>query len=292
MDNYQEIINLIKIHRRTYLLHGKKFLVKTIYQEHTGQQLDFSSITSFREKLQRRKLCKHPLLPLCSDKNAVRSYVEQKIGAEYLIPQYFCKPHITLDDLASLPNSFVIKTTSGSGANIIVNDKSKEDLNDICRKMNSYVKIKYGYLWGEFYYNRIHNQIIAEQLLSKDPVDDYKIHCFRDNNGKLRQVVEVLWGPKSSRHKKMYDTNWHPLPYYFSLPPEPRNIPKPKSLNQLLSLAAKLSEDFNYVRVDFYLIKNHIYFGELTFIPTAGFGKFDPPKYDQIWGDWIGDDRC
>ena len=289
MENYSEISKLIRKHRRYAFLHGKKRLVQALYQEHFNQPLDFDNISTFNEKLSLLKLSSNPLYPKCADKNSVRDYVVSKIGDEYLIPQFFCKKHLNKTDLETLPNSFILKTTGGSGTNIIVKDKTKENLDEICQKMNSYTKIKYGYLWGEFFYNKINNQIIAEKLLTKDEVYDYKIHCFRDNHHKLHQTVEVLWGPKSNRHKSMYDSNWKPLNYYFSIPPDGHTFKKPKQLQELLKLSDKLSEDFNYVRVDFYIIKEKIYFGELTFVPAAGFGKFSPPEYDQTWGNWISE---
>ena len=289
MDNYDTIINLIKQNRRICFFHGKKYLIQKTYQERTGQKLNLDTPSTFREKLQLRKLTTNPLITKCADKYTVRDYVKNKIGAKYLIPQYFCHKHISPKELTSLPNSFAIKTTSGSGANIIIKDKTKANLAEICQKMNSYTKIKYGYLWGEFFYNKTNNQIIAEKLLTKNEVYDYKIHCFRDDKDKLRQIIEVMWGPKSNRHKSMYDSNWQPLHYYFSIPPDGHTFKKPQQLAELLKLSDKLSEDFKYVRVDFYIIKNQIYFGELTFVPTAGFNPFHPAKYDQIWGSWIGD---
>lgn len=288
MENYSAIINIINNNRKFTFVHGKKQLVKKLYLEHFNETLKLNDPKTFNQKLNARKLSKNPLLKKCADKNSVRDYVKTKIGEKYLIPQYFCKKHIAKNDLTDLPNSFVLKTTSGSGANIIVKNKSKEDLTKICQKMNSYTKIKYGYLWGEFFYNNINNQIIAEKLLTAEEIHDYKIHCFRDKSGKLRQIIEVLWGPKTNRHKSMYDTNWRPLKYFFSISPDEKTFPKPKQLKKLLDLSAKLSEGTNYVRVDFYIINEKIYFGELTFTPAAGFGQFMPKRYDKIWGSWIG----
>ena len=287
MDNLEYYLNIIKKHRRYCLLHGKKALVKAVYAEHFNKPLDFNNISTFNEKLSLRKLSKNPLYPKCADKKTVLSYVKNRIGEEYLVPQYFCKKTITINDLNNLPNSFVLKTTSGSGFNIVIKNKNKENLSDICNKMNRYVKVKYGYLWGEFFYDRINNHIIAEKLLTKDEVYDYKIHCFRDDKNNLRQIIEVLWGPKSNRQKSMYDANWKPLNYYFSISPDGQTFKKPKQLADLLKLSDMLSKDFNYVRVDFYIINERIFFGELTFTPAAGFGKFNPEKYDQVWGNWI-----
>lgn len=287
MENLELVKKQIKRNHLFYIMHGKKRLIQKLYQEHTRKNLNLNSASTFREKLHLRKMSTEPLLSKCADKNAVRDYVEKKIGKQYLIPIYFCKKHIRPQDLYDLPNSFVLKTTSGSGTNIIVHDKTKTDITKICKQMNDYTKIKYGYLWGELYYNKINNKIIAEKLLTKDTVYDYKIHCFRDEKNKLRQIIEVMWGPKTNRHKKMYDDKWQPLTYYFSLPPSPQSFKKPKQLQTLLELSDKLSKDFSYVRTDFYIINNKIYFGELTFVPTAGFNDFNPPKYDKIWGEWI-----
>lgn len=288
MEDYQIIKKRIRHNHLLSLVCSKKHLIQKIFQEQTGEKLNFNS-PSFRTKLQLRKLSNNPLFTICADKNKVRAYVKNLIGEEYLIPQYFCKKRIKPSDLHNLPKSFILKTSSGSGFNAIITDKNNENLQEICKRFNKYTKIKYGYLWGEFFYNKINNQVIAEKLLTKNPVYDYKIHCFRDNNQHLRQIVEVLWGAKNNRHKNMYDTKWRPLDYYFSIPPDKLSIKKPKQLNELLELSAKLSKEFNYVRVDFYIINQKIYFGELTFIPTAGFGTFEPAKYDLIWGNWIGD---
>lgn len=289
MNDYKEILSLIKKHRIIVFFRGKKYLIKKIYQTKTGRKLNLNSPSTFREKLQKRKLDHSPLLSQCADKNSVRSFVKKRIGQKYLVSQFFCKKIISVADLNNLPDSFVLKTTSGSGFNIVIEDKNKVDLKNICKQMNSFTKIKYGYLWGEFFYNKTNNQIIAEKLLTKDTVYDYKIHCFRDHKKQLRQIIEVLWGPKNDRHKSMFDINWKPLDYYFSIPPDGHTFKKPKQLEELLKLSDKLSRDFNYVRVDFYIINEKIYFGELTFVPTAGFGAFKPEYYDQVWGSWIKD---
>jgi len=289
MENYKTILKLIRKHRFICLFYGKKFFIKKLYEEKTGLSLDFNHLVTFREKLQLRKLSNSPLLAECADKYLVRSYIKEKIGEEYLPPIYLYKKNLSVDDLKTLPNSFIIKTTSGSGTNIIVKNKSEENLKKLCDTINSYTKIKYGYLWGELFYNKNKNQIIIEKLLTKETVYDYKIHCFRDNQKNLRQIIEVMWGPKNDRHKQMYNDNWEPLSYFFSIAPDNKTFKKPKQLKELLNLSAKLSESFSYVRTDFYIINNKIYFGELTFIPTAGFNGFNPKEYDKIWGSWIGD---
>ena len=49
-------------------------------------------------------------------------------------------------------------------------------------------------------------------------------------------------------------------------------------------MAADLAEPFQHVRVDFYIVNNKIYVGELTFFHNGGITWFDPPEYDEIFG--------
>ena len=48
-----------------------------------------------------------------------------------------------------------------------------------------------------------------------------------------------------------------------------------------------LSQGIPHVRVDFYDINGKVYFGELTFYHLSGLKKFQPEKYDQIFGGWL-----
>lgn len=49
----------------------------------------------------------------------------------------------------------------------------------------------------------------------------------------------------------------------------------------------KLSEDFKFVRVDFYEINGKVYFGELTFIPGAAYIKYVNDKSDYELGNLL-----
>ena len=49
------------------------------------------------------------------------------------------------------------------------------------------------------------------------------------------------------------------------------DTPKPVCLDEMLRLSAKLSKDNPLLRVDWYIIKDQLYFGELTFYNAAGF---------------------
>ena len=48
-----------------------------------------------------------------------------------------------------------------------------------------------------------------------------------------------------------------------------------------MELASILSRDFVYVRVDFYIINNKIYFGEMTFTSTSGLDEITPKNFER-----------
>jgi hypothetical protein len=80
----------------------------------------------------------------------------------------------------------------------------------------------------------------------------------------------------------LYDLNWKQLPYkinsHYAIFPSPK---KPKCLKELVKLASILSKGFSYVRVDFYIINEKIYFGEMTFYTSGGLEDIRPSSFEK-----------
>lgn len=64
-------------------------------------------------------------------------------------------------------------------------------------------------------------------------------------------------------------------------------LPRPECLEEMLSIAAKLSEGIPHVRIDLYQINGRVYFSEYTFYSDAGLAEFQPPEWDEILGSWL-----
>ena len=62
-------------------------------------------------------------------------------------------------------------------------------------------------------------------------------------------------------------------------------IEKPKLYEKAIIIAEELSMEFDFIRVDLYLLDDKIYFGELTNIPESGTGKFRPRSLDFKLGE-------
>ena len=62
---------------------------------------------------------------------------------------------------------------------------------------------------------------------------------------------------------------------------------KPDNLDEMLEVARKLSKAFKYVRVDLYEIDGNVKFGEMTFTPMSGCGKWEKQNENILVGDCI-----
>lgn len=129
------------------------------------------------------------------------------------------------------------------------------------------------------------NGEITELKTEYDELKDYKFFCF---NGKVK-FFKVDFGRFVEHHANYYDTDGHLLPFgEKGLEPNPNySIELPKNLREMLSLAERLSKNIPFLRVDFYNVNGKIYFGELTFYPASGFGKWTPDKADEMIGEYL-----
>lgn len=267
----------------------KKYLEKK-FKKRLGYELNFrKNPETYNQKIQFRKIFdRNPLYSLCSDKYLVREYVAKKIGEEYLIPLHLVTDEITGSQYDKLPECFIAKGTNGSGTNKIVFNKNLIDKKKTIREINSFLKIKYGTLSLEKYYDEIKPRIIVEELLGdgENLPKDYKIHCFKNDND-LKMFIQVDEGRFKDHKRAIFDSEWKRLNMkHCSKYPLIEECIKPKNFEEMKEVAKKLSEDFEYVRVDVYNLEGKIYFGELTFCHGSGFENFEPESIDYEWGSY------
>jgi hypothetical protein len=113
---------------------------------------------------------------------------------------------------------------------------------------------------------------------------DYKIFCFSG----VPKIIQVHSDRFTNHKKSVYDVEWNLIPASVGSHADPNIIiTKPKKLEEMLDLAKILSKNIPHVRVDFYLIHDEIYFGELTFTTANGFKKFESKEFALQMGNWI-----
>ncbi len=267
-----------------------KTMIKIQYKIKLDRALNLKNPKRFTEKIQWYKLYyRNPVMKKCVNKYAVRKYIKEKGLGNILIPLYAHYKWAEDVEWDKLPNSFVIKTQHGGGGLnvIVVPDKSKITKKEVVDKL-AYKIDKVGKKGGgrEWAYWGNPTGIVVEKLLVNEErpeagVNDYKIFCY---NGKPKYIIVDV--DRYIGHKRnFYDTNWNNLNITSDCPAANREIEKPSNLEEMLKVAAILSEDFPYVRVDLYSVENKVYFGELTFYPWSGYVQYNPDKADFLFGE-------
>lgn len=255
--------------------------VKKQFYKKLGYTLNLENPTTFNEKIQWRKFYDHnPIYTRCADKYEVRQYVEEKIGKQYLIGLYGVYDDPMEIDIEKLPDKFVLKPNHSAGKVIICTDKGSIDWKKKRKLMRRWLKENYYYMRGEWQYKDIHPRIMCEKLLDAD-ITDYKFFCY---NGQPK-YIHVHYNRQFAHKEQMYDINWNKLELEKGVQSEEKILECPKSLNEMIQISQKLSEDFDFVRVDLYEVDGKPYFGELTFTPGNGFSPFRPQKWDKIFGE-------
>lgn len=272
----------------TRWMSDEQFLKKEYFLQ-MGKPLNLNDPKTFNEKLQWLKIHnRKPEYTTMVDKYAVKQYVADRIGEQYIIPTLGVWERFDDIDFENLPKQFVLKCTHDSGGIVICRDKSKLDKKAAKKKLEYYLKRKYYYIHREWPYKNVEPRIIAEKYMTNgdgEDLNDYKLMCF---NGKVKTTFVC-----SDRFSKdglkvtFYDTDWRRMPFERHYPASKTEIDKPQTYEEMVILAEKLAFGIPFVRVDFYEINGNIYFGELTFFPGSGYEEFTPEEWDKTLGNWI-----
>ena len=242
---------------------------------------------TFNDKTAHRKLYDHnPIYPIISDKALARDYVAERLGNDILTQLYFCGDNVEDIDFDALPDSFVIKTTHGSGPDYIefVHDKQQFG-EDALRKMaQELIHRDYGDTTNEWWYAQMIPQIIIEEMLHDDEYGiplDYKFFVFHDEV----KFLQVDFSRYGSHARTIYDREWIPQDFMLKRKKGPVT-PKPQCFSEMIRIAECLGKGFDFIRIDLYCVNDkRVVFGEMTLSHGAGWEWFRPAKWDRIFGD-------
>lgn len=256
-----------------YNMNQKEDIMRRVSQFNNKRELNVKFPNTFCEKIQWIKINDLPQIKTdLSDKYKVRAWVSQKIGDKYLIPILGSWNNVSDIDFESLPKQFCLKVNHGSGMNCIVKDKEKLNYMYVRRIFDAWMNNPFHMNTLEMQYKNISRKIIAEKYIEEmdGNLYDYKFHCF---NGKPT-FIQCIGGRDLIKHtgyQNNYDLRWNKLDWTFEdYPVFPYEVKKPAKLDEMIEVAKKLSEEFDYVRVDLYEIGDNVKFGEMTFTPASG----------------------
>ncbi len=279
---------LVKLAR---LLPDKLYLSIKFYKAF-GRWPNWKKPQTFSEKLQWLKLYdRKPKYTTMVDKYAVKKYVADIIGEDYVIPTLgiWGKPEDIEWD--KLPNQFVLKTTHGGGNEgvAICRDKATFDRKKAVRLLNESLKTDLYTVWREWPYKNVPKRIIAEKYIEPKPdIEDltgYKFLCF-DGEVKGLFVTKGRQNPDEEFKGDLF-VDFNHLPFKREQDYAKIVSKKPKSFELMKKVAEQLSKGKSHIRIDLYDLGEKMFFGELTLLDINGMGPLNPAEWNKFLGDMI-----
>ena len=271
--------------RRVSFLPDEYYLQLKFYDVF-GRFMDFSNPKTFNEKLQWLKVYnRKPEYTMMVDKYAVKSYVSNLIGKEYIIPTLGVWNSFDEIDFNSLPDQFVLKCTHDSGGLVVCRDKLNLDIDAVKKKIETSLSNNFYYMGREWPYKNVPRRIIAEQYMAEE-LRDYK-QLFFESAPRMTLVYSERF-TKEGVKEDFYDEVWNHL----NIPKTTHgeavfSIQRPKQYELMKRLVEKISEKMSFARIDFYEINEKVYFGEISFYPEDRFEAFTPEKWNLKLGEWV-----
>ena len=230
-----------------------------------------------------------------ADKYKVRNFVKER-GLEDILVKLYGKWDRADDiDFDGLTYPCMLKVNHGCGGNFFLDKKpSRMERGKLIRKINKILDTPFGYATAEPHYIPIKTCVLAEEMLKEttntfpSSLVDYKVWCF---DGEVDHIWATYNRVDTHVYVGCYDTDWRYHPEYSIFTSHYRDggdrVPKPKALDKLIEAASTLSKGFPQVRIDFYIVNDKVYFGEMTFTGQGGYMEFYTPEYLKKMGDRV-----
>lgn len=269
-------------------------LLKQVWREKMGYELDLEHPRTFNEKIQWYKLYyNHPDMSRCVDKVTFKDYIAEKLGDGYttkLLRVWNSPDEVCFD---GLPDRFVVKSNCQCEGRYIelIQDKSQHNMTALKQEIKDYWFNPLNLLINGFCnaYHKVEPKVFVEEYVEQmnETPDDCKIFCFhgvpkfcciikeRFQNGDVNLITYPLG---------YYTTAWNLIDVAHDDHPIYWDAPRPKGLDKMLEISQILSADFPFVRVDFFPTDRKLYLSELTFYPSGGLAKYTPAQFSDDVG--------
>ena len=216
-----------------------------------------------------------PLRVFVSDKEFMKLYVKAVIGDEYVVPTLGVIKSKEAVDAYEFPNQCAIKATHTSGRVILRKNGEPIDREFI----KSWFQTNYYRVGREANYKALKPKVIIEPILFGSwNLQDYKIFCVNGTPKLIQVDVDRYIGHK----RKYFDASWQEQPFSIKYPRTDKTIARPENFAEMLSVAAKLSQEFWFVRIDLYSDGKKVYVGEITHCADNADGRFMPASAEKL----------
>jgi len=264
------------------------------YISAVGEAPNYVNPSAQSEKMQCRKLFdRNPLFTMACDKLAARAYAlasDPRLKLSELLWVGDNADDIPFD---RLDTPYVIKPNNSSGAKIVVKHPDQVDAEKFRARCRAWLGEVYGQEKGEWGYVNARRKILVERFIEAPHgasyPEDYRLYAY---SGRV-ELLEHEWLISDwESYATYFDREWNRLHFNCwegwwvasQRLPALEKVDRPHPLAAMVAIGENLAREFDYVRVDYYVRGDDIYFGELTVYDQSGFA-FPFPE-DAEFGDY------
>ena len=222
-----------------------------------------------------------PLRQFVSDKEYVKYYIGSVVGWEHTIETYkVLRSPDEVDSLKLERFPCVFKPTHSSDSVLFMNCQERILDREL---LKSWFAVDYYKIGREQNYKYLRPKVMVEEFFSEDGYtvpNDYKVLCF----GGVPKIIQVDSDRYGEHIQHFYDLSWNRLRFDVGFDKKPEDDPRPVMLEDMLDIAARLSSQFSFIRVDMYCNDRDVKVGELTNCPHSALRKFNPPEAEFMLG--------
>ncbi|MEJ5945305.1 ATP-grasp fold amidoligase family protein [Pseudokineococcus basanitobsidens] len=253
------------------------------FREVHGYRPSTRSPSTFSEKVNHRVLRDRRalLVPLC-DKLAMKD-VAAASGADVRIPRTYWAG-ADAGELAGVevPGGWVLKPNHSTNGRVLLGTGALPAADDLRAATAGWLdEDGHARGQGEWAYAFARRLLLLEERVG--PGDgtpaDLKVFVF-DGEPALVQVHDDRFGTHT---KRLYRADWTPLPDQPGYPVSEPSSPPPE-LDALLEAASVLAAGYDFMRVDLYVWRGEVWFGEYTPYPSSGLRRLAPAALEDELG--------
>jgi hypothetical protein len=278
---------LVKLLRRTPVL-GRRLIrteLERRYQAAFGHLPNIDAPSGFNEWILHRILHdRDPRLRTICDKLAVRDFIREHAGAEYVVPLLGVWKDPASVPWDALPERFVLKPNHSSGRIAVVRTDADRAPAALSAKAAKWLRHDFFDVSLEWGYLNMPRRLLAEPLLlgpGGGPPAEAQVMTF---HGKAA-FIRVMTGEKktASRRSNWFDVEGRRLPIGTEIQAGNYTL-SPADARFLAPVAERVAAGFSHLRVDCLLTCDGPKIGELTAYHLAGKARWNPPEWDEKLG--------
>ena len=240
---------------------------------------------SFNERILHRIIYdRDPRLPILCDKLAVRSFIEERAGKEYVVPLLGVWERALEISWDILPEKFVLKPNHASGRFAIVDRSVGVNTEQLIAEAEEWLAHDFFEISLEWAYRGLPRRILAEPFLHSAngrAAPEAQVYTF---SGRAA-LINILVGAKRTPERRAcwFDVTGRRVGISGAGPGADIELPDGEKLT-MVEIAERVSQGFSSLRVDFYLTSNGLKIGELTPYTFGGIFRWHPPGLDEKLG--------